>query len=62
MDFIVSDSWCQVKHHGVNVSWRAVRDGVISENKIRGDLGEIIVGKKLEEKIKKRKYCLIRLI
>ncbi|WZL72706.1 ornithine cyclodeaminase family protein [Clostridiaceae bacterium 35-E11] len=46
MDFIVVDSWYQVKHHGVDVSWRAVRDGIIPEEKIRGDLGEIIVGTK----------------
>ncbi len=46
MDFIVVDDWSQVKHHGVDVSWRAVRDGFISEEKIRGNLGEIIVGTK----------------
>ncbi|MHA1748285.1 MAG: ornithine cyclodeaminase family protein [Promethearchaeota archaeon] len=45
-DFIVVDDWDQVKHHGVDVSWRAVRDGVISEEKIRGNLGEIVVGNK----------------
>jgi ornithine cyclodeaminase len=55
MDFIVSDSWFQVKHHGVDVSWRAVRDGVISEEKIRGDLGEIIVGTKAGRQAKKEK-------
>ena len=46
MDFIVVDDWYQVKHHGVDVSWRAVRDGFIKEDKIRGNLGEIIVGSK----------------
>lgn len=46
MDFVVVDSWYQVKHHGVDVSWRAVRDGMIPEEKIRGNLGEIIVGTK----------------
>lgn len=45
-DFIVVDDWYQVRHHGVDVSWRAVRDKVISEEKIRGNLGEIIVGDK----------------
>ena len=46
MDFIVVDDWYQVSHHGVDVSYRAVRDGLIDETKIRGNLGEIIVGKK----------------
>lgn len=46
MDFVVVDDWYQVQHHGVDVSWRAVRDGVISEEKIRGNLGEIIVASK----------------
>ena len=45
-DFIVVDDWDQVVHHGVDVSWRAVRDGVISKEKIRGNLGESIVGDK----------------
>jgi ornithine cyclodeaminase len=55
MDFIVVDSWYQVKHHGVDVSWRAVRDGIIPEEKIRGDLGEIIVGTKPGRQDKKEK-------
>jgi N-[(2S)-2-amino-2-carboxyethyl]-L-glutamate dehydrogenase len=46
VDFVVVDDWYQVKHHGVDVSWRAVRDGVIPESKIRGNLGEIILGAK----------------
>jgi N-[(2S)-2-amino-2-carboxyethyl]-L-glutamate dehydrogenase len=46
MDFIVVDDWYQVKHHGVDVSWRAVRDGILPEEKIRGNLGEILVGTK----------------
>jgi len=46
VDFVVVDDWYQVKHHGVDVSWRAVRDGVIPESKIRGNLGEIVVGSK----------------
>jgi len=45
MDFIVVDDWYQVSHHGVDVSYRAVRDGFIDESKIRGNLGDIIVGK-----------------
>ncbi len=44
VDVVVVDDWYQVKHHGVDVSWRAVRDGVIPESKIRGNLGEIVVG------------------
>jgi ornithine cyclodeaminase len=46
VDFVVVDDWYQVKHHGVDVSWRAVRDGVIPEAKIRGNLGQIITGEK----------------
>jgi len=46
VDFIVVDDWYQVKHHGVDVSWRAVESKAISEDKIRGELGEIITGKK----------------
>ena len=42
--FVVVDSWYQVKHHGVDVSWRAVRDGIIPESQIRGDMGKIVVG------------------
>lgn len=44
VDFVVVDDWEQVKHHGVDVSWRAVRDGVISQEKLRGNLGQVIVG------------------
>ncbi len=46
MDLIVVDDWYQVKHHGVDVSWRAVRDGIIDESRITGNLGEIVVGRK----------------
>jgi ornithine cyclodeaminase len=46
MDFVVVDDWYQVSHHGVDVSYRAVRDGHITEDKIRGNLGEIITGNK----------------
>jgi len=45
IDLIVVDDWDQVKHHGVDVSYRAVREGVIEENRIT-NLGEIVVGKK----------------
>jgi len=55
IDFIVVDDWHQVKHHGVDVSWRAVRDKVIPEEKIRGNLGEIITGKKQGRAHKKEK-------
>jgi ornithine cyclodeaminase len=44
-DFIVVDDWYQVEHHGVDVSCRAVQGGVVSKDKIRGNLGDIIVGK-----------------
>ncbi|WP_240841364.1 ornithine cyclodeaminase family protein [Acidaminobacter sp. JC074] len=44
MDKVVVDDWYQVSHHGVDVSYRAVRDGVISEDKILGNMGDIVVG------------------
>lgn len=46
VDFVVVDDWYQVKHHNVDVSWRAVRDGLMPEAKVRGNLGEIVVGDK----------------
>ena len=46
MDLIFVDDWFQVKHHGVDVSWRAVRDGIIEEDRITGNLGEVIAGAK----------------
>jgi len=46
VDFVVVDDWYHVKHHGVDVSWRAIRDGVIPESKLRGNLSDIIVGDK----------------
>lgn len=46
MDLIFVDDWSQVKHHGVDVSWRAVRDGVIEESRITGNLGEVVAGRK----------------
>ncbi len=55
MDIVVVDDWYQVSHHGVDVSYRAVRDGFIDESKIRGNLGDIIVGnKKGRENIKEK--------
>ena len=44
MDLIFVDDWFQVKHHGVDVSWRAVRDGIIQEDGITGNLGEVVAG------------------
>jgi len=44
-DFIVVDDWYQVKHHGVDVSCRAVKEGIIPEERVRGNLGDVIVGK-----------------
>lgn len=44
VDFVVVDDWYHVKHHGVDVSWRAVRDEVVPKSKIRGNLGSIITG------------------
>ncbi len=46
VDFVVVDDWYQVNHHGVDVSCRAVKEGFIPESKIRGNLGEILVGDK----------------
>lgn len=42
-DKVVVDDWSQVKHHAVDVSYRAVRDHVIPENLIR-ELGSIVTG------------------
>lgn len=55
MDFVVVDDWYQVNHHGVDVSCRAVKEGVIPEEKIRGNLGEIVVGNKPGRQDKKEK-------
>ncbi len=55
MDLIVVDDWDHVKHHGVDVSWRAVRDGVIDASRITGNLGEIVVGKKKGRTDKKQR-------
>jgi len=55
MDLIFVDDWFQVKHHGVDVSWRAVRDGVIEESRITGNLGEVVVGIKKGRTDKKQR-------
>lgn len=55
IDLIIVDDWNQVKHHGVDVSWRAVRDGIIEENRIIGNLGEMVVGKKKGRSNKKQR-------
>ncbi|QOK29924.1 ornithine cyclodeaminase family protein (plasmid) [Cytobacillus oceanisediminis] len=43
-DRVVVDDFGQVKHHGVDVSYRAVRDGYLKEEDIT-DLGQIVIGK-----------------
>lgn len=43
-DRIFVDDWYQVKHHGVDVSWRAVKEGFIPESRISGELGEVVAG------------------
>jgi N-[(2S)-2-amino-2-carboxyethyl]-L-glutamate dehydrogenase len=45
-DRIFVDDWYQVKHHGVDVSWRAVKEGFIPESNISGELGEVVTGLK----------------
>ncbi|MCP3890224.1 MAG: ornithine cyclodeaminase family protein [Desulfobulbaceae bacterium] len=44
-DRIFVDDWYHVKHHGVDVSWRAVKDGIIKEEAITGNLGDVVTGK-----------------
>jgi N-[(2S)-2-amino-2-carboxyethyl]-L-glutamate dehydrogenase len=43
-DKVVVDDFEHVKHHGVDVSYRAVRDGIIAEEDVF-NLGNIIIGK-----------------
>jgi ornithine cyclodeaminase len=43
-DKIFVDDWGQVKHHGADVSARAVRDGFIPESAIVGNLGQVVTG------------------
>ncbi len=45
-DRIFVDDWYHVKHHGVDVSWRAVKEGFITEDAITGNFGEVVTGKK----------------
>jgi ornithine cyclodeaminase len=51
---VVVDDFEHVKHHGVDVSYRAVRDGVIKEESVF-NLGEIITGKKIGRENSKQK-------
>jgi ornithine cyclodeaminase len=44
VDQIYCDDYEQVKHHGADVSWRAVRDGIIPESAITGNLGQVVTG------------------
>jgi ornithine cyclodeaminase len=44
LDRIVCDDYAHVEHHGVDVAYRAVRDGYISRDRIT-NLGDIIIGK-----------------
>jgi ornithine cyclodeaminase len=44
VDQIYCDDYAQVKHHGADVSWRAVRDGMIPESAITGNLGQVVTG------------------
>jgi ornithine cyclodeaminase len=53
-DKVVVDDFQHVKHHGVDVSYRAVRDGIIAEEDIH-NLGEIITGKKTGRESQKQK-------
>ncbi len=44
-DRIFVDDWFHVKHHGVDVSWRAVKEGFVDEDSITGNFGEVVIGK-----------------
>ncbi|MFV0527423.1 MAG: ornithine cyclodeaminase family protein [Lachnospiraceae bacterium] len=44
VDQIYCDDYKQVKHHGADVSWRAVRDEIIPESAITGNLGQVVTG------------------
>lgn len=43
-DKLVVDDWYQVKHHGVDVTYRSTEKGLIKEENIK-ELGKIIIGK-----------------
>lgn len=45
-DKIVVDDWQSIRHGGKHVSARAVKEGVIPESRIHGELGDIVAGKK----------------
>jgi len=44
LDRVVCDDYDQVAHHGVDVSFRAVRDGYLSRERVT-DLGDILIGR-----------------
>jgi ornithine cyclodeaminase len=44
LDRVVCDDYDQVAHHGVDVAFRAVRDGHLARERI-ADLGDILIGK-----------------
>ena len=44
LDRIVADDYYQVEHHGVDVCYRAVRDGFITRDRVT-DLADIVAGK-----------------
>lgn len=54
-DRIYVDDWYQVKHHGVDVSWRAVAEGFITESNISGEIGEVVAGIKPGRKNEKER-------
>lgn len=44
LDVIVCDDYAAVAHHGVDVAFRAVREGCIQREQVR-DLGDVVAGK-----------------
>ena len=40
------DDWNQIKHHGIGVFVDGLRAGEISEEKVSGEMGEVVTGKK----------------
>lgn len=44
LDLILCDDYDQVAHHGVDVAFRAVRDGIIQRERVN-NLGDIVTGK-----------------
>jgi ornithine cyclodeaminase len=45
-DKIVVDDWEQVKHRGTQILCKMLRVGLLKENDIHANLGEIVIGKK----------------